>query len=44
MRGLLGRAGTNRMNIFTIRRVALGLAQLIAFNGKKAINRGVVIA
>lgn len=43
MRGLLG-AGINRMNIFTIRRVAMGLAQYIASNGEEAMNRGVVIA
>ncbi|MET3655512.1 hypothetical protein [Sporosarcina psychrophila] len=30
MRGLLG-AGTNRMNVYTIRRVAEGLAQQIKF-------------
>ncbi|MGE7020667.1 phospho-sugar mutase [Solibacillus cecembensis] len=43
MRGVLG-AGTNRMNIFTIRRVAQGLAQYIAANGEEAKQRGVVIA
>ncbi|WP_299513807.1 phospho-sugar mutase [uncultured Rummeliibacillus sp.] len=43
MRGLLG-AGTNRLNIFTIRRVAFGLAQIIAFHGKEAKQRGVVIS
>ena len=43
MRGVLG-AGTNRMNIFTIRRVAEGLARYIASNGEAAKQRGVVIA
>lgn len=43
MRGLLG-AGTNRMNIFTIRRVAEGLARFVASNGEEAKKRGVVIA
>ena len=43
MRGLLG-AGTNRMNIYTIRRVAEGLARYVASNGEAAKNRGVVIA
>lgn len=43
MRGLLG-VGTNRMNIFTIRRVAFGLAQTIIFQGEEAKNRGVVIS
>lgn len=43
MRGLLG-AGTNRMNIYTIRRIAEGLALLILADGKEAMRRGVVIA
>lgn len=43
MRGVLG-AGTNRMNIFTIRRVAEGLARYISSNGESAKQRGVVIA
>lgn len=43
MRGLLG-AGTNRMNIFTIRRVAEGLARYVSSNGEEAKKRGVVIA
>ncbi len=43
MRGVLG-AGTNRMNIFTIRRVAEGLARYVASNGEEAKQRGVVIA
>lgn len=43
MRGLLG-AGTNRMNIYTIRRVAEGLARYIDLNGEEAKQRGVVIA
>jgi len=43
MRGLLG-AGTNRMNVYTIRRVAEGLAQQIIASGEDAMRRGVVIA
>lgn len=43
MRGLLG-VGTNRMNLFTIRRVAEGLAQHIIASGEEAMRRGVVIA
>lgn len=44
MRGLLG-VGINRMNIFTIRRVAFGLAKNIAHDdGEDAKNRGVVIS
>ena len=43
MRGLLG-AGTNRMNIYTIRRVAEGLARYITSNGDTAKKRGVAIA
>jgi len=43
MRGLLG-AGTNRMNVYTIRRVAEGLAQQVIASGEEAMLRGVVIA
>ena len=43
IRGLLG-AGTYRMNIFTIRRMAEGLARYISSNGEEAKHRGVVIA
>lgn len=43
MRGLIG-AGTNRMNVYTIRRVAEGLAQHIIAAGESAMKRGVVIA
>ncbi|MFJ7980240.1 phospho-sugar mutase [Lysinibacillus xylanilyticus] len=43
MRGVLG-AGTNRMNIYTIRRAAYGLAQYITEHGETAKQRGVVIA
>lgn len=43
MRGLLG-AGPNRINIYTIRRVAEGLARYIASNGDEARKRGIVIA
>lgn len=43
MRGELG-PGTNRMNIYTIRRAAEGLALYIAEKGEEARNRGVAIA
>ncbi|HWK24488.1 MAG TPA: phospho-sugar mutase [Ureibacillus sp.] len=43
MRGVLG-AGTNRMNIYTIRRVSEGLARYIESNGQDAKQRGVVLA
>lgn len=43
MRGVLG-VGTNRMNIYTIRRAAAGLAQYVCEGGEEAKTRGVVIA
>ncbi|WP_239255278.1 phospho-sugar mutase [Listeria ilorinensis] len=43
MRGVLG-AGTNRMNIYTIRKATDGLARYVAENGAEAKQRGVVIA
>lgn len=43
MRGELG-PGTNRMNIYTIRKAADGLARFIESNGESAKKRGVVIA
>jgi phosphoglucomutase len=43
MRGELG-PGTNRMNIYTIRRAAEGLALYIAEQGEEARKRGVAIA
>lgn len=43
MRGKLG-AGTNRMNIYTVRRAAEGLACYIDSQGEAAKKRGVVIA
>ncbi|EKZ0314391.1 phospho-sugar mutase [Listeria monocytogenes] len=43
MRGVLG-VGTNRMNIYTIRKASLGLAQFVAENGEEAKKRGIVIA
>jgi phosphoglucomutase len=43
MRGVLG-VGTNRMNIFTVRKASLGLANFILSKGKDAMTRGVVIA
>ena len=43
MRGILG-AGTNRMNIFTVRQVTEALARYIASQGEAAKARGVVIS
>lgn len=43
MRGILG-AGTNRMNIYTIRLVAEGLAQYIIANEQNTSKKDVVIA
>lgn len=43
MRGVLG-VGTNRMNLYMIRRVAEGLARYVAANGESAKARGVVLA
>jgi len=43
MRGELG-PGTNRMNIYTIRKTAEGLARYVAQHGEEAKSRGVVIA
>jgi phosphoglucomutase len=43
MRGEIG-PGTNRMNIYTIRRAAEGLALYISEQGEAAKNRGVAIA
>lgn len=43
MRGEIG-PGTNRMNVYTIRKAAEGLAQYIIENGAAAIEKGVAIA
>ena len=43
MRGIIG-PGTNRMNTYTIRKAAEGLARYISLNGEEAKSRGVVIA
>ncbi|PLR80866.1 phospho-sugar mutase [Bacillus sp. V33-4] len=43
MRGELG-AGTNRMNIYTVRKASAGLAAYIESNGLEAKKRGVAIA
>jgi phosphoglucomutase len=43
MRGKLG-AGTNRMNIYVIRKLTQGLAEAIAAEGEEAKARGVAIA
>lgn len=43
MRGMLG-AGTNRMNIYLIRKLTSSFAQVICDHGKEAMKRGVAIA
>lgn len=43
IRGILG-AGTNRINIYVVRRVSYGIAQLLKGKGSKACKDGVVIA
>ncbi|MCY9006002.1 phospho-sugar mutase [Peribacillus frigoritolerans] len=43
MRGEMG-PGTNRMNIYTVRKATLGLAEYIQSFGNEAKSRGVVIA
>ena len=42
-RGIVG-AGTNRLNIYTVRRITQGYAQYLLAKGNDAIQRGVVIA
>lgn len=43
LRGILG-AGTNRMNIYVVRKVTQGLADYIGEHGEEGKKRGVVIA
>ena len=43
LRGLLG-MGTNRINVYMIRKTTQGFAQYIKENGAQACERGVVIA
>lgn len=43
LRGILG-AGTNRMNIYTVRQATQGLANYICARGEEAKSRGVVIS
>ncbi len=43
LRGLMG-GGTNRMNIYTVRRASRGFGNYIVSLGKEAMDRGVVIA
>ena len=43
MRGLIG-YGTNKMNIYTVRRATQGLAEFIKANGPQAMRRGVAIS
>ncbi len=42
MRGVLG-VGTNRMNIYNVRRATMGVAQYVKSNGVEASNAGVLI-
>ena len=43
LRGVIG-AGTNRMNIYVVKRATQGLATLICAEGEEAKKRGVAIA
>lgn len=43
LRGVIG-AGTNRMNVYTVRKATQGLADCISSEGEAAKDRGVVIA
>ena len=43
MRGIIG-AGTNRINIYTVRKATQGFAEYILQNGAEAATRGVAIA
>ncbi|MED4753013.1 phospho-sugar mutase [Brevibacillus choshinensis] len=43
MRGIIG-AGTNRLNIYTVRRAAQGFAHYLSKKGEKATQKGVAIA
>jgi len=43
MRGVIG-AGTNRMNVYTVRKATQGLSRYIAKQGEEAKRKGVVIA
>lgn len=43
LRGIIG-AGTNRMNIYTVRKASQGLANYIVKQGEEAKMRGIVIA
>lgn len=43
LRGIIG-AGTNRMNIYTVRRASQGLANYVMSHGDEAAAKGIVIA
>lgn len=43
LRGIIG-AGTNRINIYTVRKASQGLANYISYKGQEAKNKGIVIA
>jgi len=42
IRGVIG-AGTNRINVYVVRRVSHGIAQMIVKRGEKAMKAGIVI-
>ncbi|MFD2370794.1 phospho-sugar mutase [Brevibacillus sp. GCM10020057] len=43
MRGIIG-AGRNRLNVYTVRKAALGIARFLQKKGKPAMKQGVAIA
>lgn len=43
LRGVMG-AGTNRMNVYTVRKATQGLAKEVLSHGEELVNKGVVIA
>jgi phosphoglucomutase len=43
LRGIIG-AGSNRMNIYTVRKASQGLANYVCKNGEEAKKKGIVIA
>ncbi|MFV9509678.1 phospho-sugar mutase [Tepidibacillus sp. LV47] len=43
LRGIIG-AGTNRMNVYTVRKATMGLANYILKHGNEAMQKGVAIA
>lgn len=43
LRGIIG-AGTNRINVYTVRRVSQGIANVLISKGKDYVKRGIAIA